>query len=84
MAPETILGRPLASIVDPRDVDALRTIIFQVLSQANTRRGGVVGGEASGMMIDLRVVCGGLSCRASMTIRVGSEGLIVVTRLYGA
>lgn len=83
MAPENILGRPLASIVDPRDVDALRTIMFQVLSQASTRRGGMGGGEAGGMMVNLRVVCGGLSCRASMTIRVGSEGLVVVTRLYG-
>lgn len=36
--PEEILGQPLSSIVDPRDVAALRNVVLHVL-------GGGTGGE---------------------------------------
>lgn len=76
LTPEDVLGRPLASIVDPRDQHALRAGVFQVLSQ------GGAGGDASGTLVNLRVSCGGVSYEASMTMALGREGLIVVTRLY--
>lgn len=77
LAPEHILGRPLASIVDPRDVYALTNAVSQVLGQ-----GGGGGPLPNGILVNLRVACGGRSYEASMTITIGSEGIIVVTRLY--
>lgn len=82
LAPEDILGQPLAGIVDPRDVYILRTAVSGVLNQLGGAAAGGGGAGSSGTLVDLRVACGGISCEASMTITVGSEGLIVVTRLY--
>ena len=80
---EEILGRPLASIVDARDSYALRSAVYQVLDQggrfSSDGRGDV---GSSGLLVQLRVVCRGVSCEASMTIVRGSHGIIIVTRLY--
>lgn len=76
---DDILGRPLASIVDPRDEHNVKLAVSQVLDQANAD-----GSGSSGAMVDVRVVWGDLSYRASMTISIGSEGIVVVTRLYDA
>lgn len=38
----------------------------------------------NGTLVHLRVVWGKKSYRASMTIVIASQGVIVVTRLYGA
>lgn len=40
------------------------------------------GGGGRGHLVNVRLARFGLSCYASMSIAVGSEGLIVVTRLY--
>ena len=83
MAPEEVLGQPLASIVDPRDVYQLRGAVCQILDQASGGGGSSAGGAGtSGTMVHLRVVCGGLTFPASMTMVIGSQGMIVVTRLY--
>lgn len=87
LAPEAILGRPLVSIVDPRDAQSLNTVLFQVLNQHNSgagARGAGAAGDVVGSLVNLRVLCGGQSCEASMTLTIGSQGLIVVTRLYDA
>lgn len=76
---EDIIGLPLASIVDPRDAYALEIALSQVLNQEDT------GGEPAGTTVHVRLACGALSsCEASMTVAIGSEGLVVVTRVYGA
>lgn len=80
LTPEDVLGRPLASIVDPRDVCSLRSAVSQALNQDHL--GGSVAVGSGGTLVHLRIACGGLSCRASMTLTIGSQGLIVVTRLY--
>ena len=38
--------------------------------------------EGGGKMVELRVSIGGLSYRATMSMSIGSSGIIVVTRLY--
>lgn len=44
--------------------------------------GGVAAVQGDGMLVELRVVCGGGAvCPASMSIALGSEGIVVVTRL---
>lgn len=77
LTPEDLLGRSLVSIVDPRDAYAVSNALSQVL----THRGGDAAGS-SGTLVNVRVVCHGLSYEAGMTIKFGSEGLVVVTRLY--
>lgn len=80
LPPEHILGRPLATIVDARDTHDLRSALFQVLGQKHTDGGR--GVSSSGTLVHIRVISGGRSCQASMSIRIGSQGLVVVTRLY--
>lgn len=80
--PDDVLGRPLASIVDPRDAYALRCTVCQVLNRAGALGGGGRSEHPSGSLVNLRVVSGGRSYEAGMTITTGSEGFIVVTRLY--
>lgn len=89
--PEDILGQPLATIVHPRDRHALRAAVRGVV---NARHEGtsdtastVGGGDATGLggsLVYVRVTNHGQSCEASMTIVIGSLGLVVVTRLYGS
>lgn len=92
---DNLVGRPLATIVDPRDAHILQGALLQVLNASRRSQdegtavsdddgGVVVAGEvASGSLVHLRVVCGdGVSRRVGMTISVGSEGLVVVTRFY--
>lgn len=81
LPPEHVLGQPLAAIVDTRDTHALRSALFRVLSEKHTEA-GLGGTSSSGTLVHIRVICGGRSCQASMSIRIGSQGLIVVTRLY--
>lgn len=83
LEPEDVLGRPLTSIVDPRDAHALRTAVFHVISLQNTVLGSGSAQERGGTLVQVRVACGGLSCQANMSMSIGSQGLIVVTRLYG-
>lgn len=82
LMPDDILGRPLASIVDPRDVYALRCTVCEVLSRAGGVGGAGRSESPSGSLVNLRVVSGGRSYEAGMTITTGSEGFIIVTRLY--
>ena len=83
VVPEDVVGQPLASIVDPRDVYQLRAAVSQIVSQSAGGSGASAGGAGtSGTMVHLRVVCGGLTFPASMTMVIGSQGMIVVTRLY--
>lgn len=35
----------------------------------------------SGTLVDLRISVGGITCGASMTLGIGKQGLIVVTRI---
>lgn len=72
-----IIGRPLASIVDSRDTFALGTAMTKVLSQKDAE-----SHEPNGTLVNVRVVWVGLSYEASMTITIGTDGLVVVTRLY--
>lgn len=81
LEPEDVLGRPLASIVDPLDVNALRNAVFGVISKEGI---GSTAEQGRGTLIHLRVACGGFVCQASMTLVIGTQGLIVVTRLYDA
>lgn len=77
------LGRPLASIVDPRDAYALKCAVYQVLNRAGALgEGGGSEAGPGGSLVNLRVVSGTRSYEAGMTITKGSEGLVVVTRLY--
>ena len=84
LAPEDVVGCPLASIVDDRDAYALRNTLFQVLNQGHRCAAGRESAGGGGSLIHLRIAHGGISCEASMTIVRGSQGLIVVTRLYNA
>lgn len=79
-----LLGQPLASIVDPRDQNKIQQAVLQVTRSAAGSGGGGGGGSrgGDGTLVELRVMCGRVSFHASMTIAFGSEGLIVVTRLY--
>lgn len=79
LTPEEILGRPLATIVDPRDAYALTSTLYQVIEA-----GGRGGAASNGLLIQVRLVYRGIMCQASMTVVRGSHGIIVVTRLYGA
>lgn len=79
LSPADVLGRPLSSIVDPLDVNALQNAIYGEMAQDSTLAASTTGGT----LIHLRVACGGWICQASMTLVVGTQGLIVVTRLYG-
>lgn len=81
LAPQDVIGRPLASILDPRDIYTLSNAVSQVLAQRDAKSIEASAGP-NGQLVNLRVVCRGVSYEASMTITVGSEGLIVVTRLY--
>ena len=72
-----MIGKPLSSVVDPRDVDALHAALSLVLNQEDT------GEDPLGMTVHVRLAHGTLaSCEASMSINIGSEGLVVVTRVY--
>lgn len=75
-----------SSIVDQRDLASVMSAIFQVLEQGPgnppSADGGYGGGGSSGSLIHLRVTNGLVSWDASMSIVLGSHGLIVVTRLY--
>lgn len=81
LAPKDVLGQPLASIVDSRDAFSLETAVTKVLKPRGAGREGKVNGP-NGTLVNLRMACGGVSYEASMTITNGSEGLVVVTRLY--
>lgn len=90
LAPEdVVIGRPLAAIVDPRDAHILQGALLQVLTNCRTSQEGAAVGSngtmeaASGLLVHLRVVCGGgVARRVGMSIARGSEGLVVVTRFY--
>lgn len=81
LAPDDVLGRPLSTIVDPRDAYTLRTAIWQVINNQASTTGGA-GAAQTGTLVNLRILCSGFSCQASMTMVIGSQGIIVVTRLY--
>lgn len=78
LSPCIFLSSTGSSIVDERDLASVMNAIFQVLEQGP----GSGGGGSSGSLIHLRVTNGLVSCDASMSIVLGSQGLIVVTRLY--
>lgn len=81
LSPESVLVRPLSTIVDPLDVNSLRSAIYGTMTQEDAVETG--GPPAKGgTLAHLRVACGGLVCQASMTLVLGTQGLIVVTRLY--
>eukprot|EP00903_Cladosiphon_okamuranus_P008106 g7813.t1 len=95
LRPEHMLGKPLSSIVDERDHLSLRNAIFQVLRVSEERQqqhadlsmaAGVgnegSGGGSNGALIQLRIRHGPISCETSMSIVRGSDGLVIVTRLY--
>eukprot|EP00752_Nemacystus_decipiens_P001892 g1822.t1 len=93
LQPEYMLGTPLSSIVDERYHFSLRSAIFQVLHQSEEHQqhpsstGAVVGsdgsgGGSSGSLIQVRIRHGPISYEASMSIVCGSDGLVIVTRLY--
>lgn len=112
LMPEEMLGKPLVSIVHPRDAHLLQEVILHVLESGSTDRddakkngdrgrgGGTTGavvaaareecitggnsssGSTSGSLIHLRLVSHGRLWQASMTVVMGTQGLIVVTRLY--
>ncbi|CAM9524212.1 unnamed protein product [Ectocarpus sp. 12 AP-2014] len=79
LAPEDAVGKPLASIVDPEDAPILAEALNEVLANKTT-----IGDSEpdSGKLVKLRVSCGSISCSASMSMVIGSQGLVVVTRLY--
>lgn len=82
--PEDILGQPLASVVDPLDRSALATTLQEVLGARDqvVTHGGRYAPGLSGSLVNLRVTSRGVTCPASMTLVIGSQGLVVVTRLY--
>ncbi|CAM9303814.1 unnamed protein product [Pylaiella littoralis] len=82
LSPDDVVGRPLASIVDPRDGPVLAAALNAVFSNNLDVAAGRADAR-SGTLVNLRVSYGGVSCNASMTLVLGSQGLIVVTRLYG-
>lgn len=71
----------IISIVDPRDSSVLAAALCEVLRNSQDYASGNAGPQ-SGTLVNLRVSVGEVSCRASMTMVLGSAGLIVVTRLY--
>lgn len=77
LMPKDLIGLPLAKIVDSRDKYALETAVTKVLKQQDA-----TSTEPNGTLVNVRVVWTGLSYEAGMTITIGSEGLVVVTRLY--
>lgn len=84
MRQEEVLDLPLAIIVDPRDSGLLRTAVGRVLEDRERRTSGEGSGLQGGSLVNLRVGWGGLLFNASMTITVGTQGIIVVTRVYNA
>ncbi|CAM9395540.1 unnamed protein product [Ascophyllum nodosum] len=83
--PEDILGQPLASVVDPRDRHALALTLGQVLGNRDQAYGQGGRGQVPGMngsLVHLRLTSHGVTCPASMTLVIGTQGLVVVTRLY--
>lgn len=82
LVPKDVLGKPLVSIVDPRDEASLKTALTQVLNTRDPKRQEGDSGGSNGTLVNLRMSCGGVSYEASMTITIGTEGLVVVTRLY--
>jgi len=84
------LSSDRSSIVDERDLASVTNAIFRVLEQgpgsppADGAYGGGGSSGSSGSLIHLRVTNGLASCDASMSIVLGSHGLIVVTRLYNS
>lgn len=75
---EEVLGGPLESIVDPQDAHFLSTTASKVL---HTREKKNASGSEAGALVNVRVVCGGASYEASMSIKIRTDGLIVVTHL---
>lgn len=68
-----------SSVVDPRDRSVLATALSQVF--ANNKEIDDAEPE-SGTLANLRVCVRGNTFGASMTMGLGQQGLIVVTRLH--
>eukprot|EP00903_Cladosiphon_okamuranus_P005557 g5533.t1 len=83
VAPDELLGKPLASIVDPRDGMILTTALSRVLANSKGAGGDDPAEPADGTLVNLRILVRGSTYGASMTMGLGEQGLIVVTRLYG-
>ena len=87
LAQHEVLDLPLAIIVDPRDSFLLKTAVDKVLEDHETKakaraEGGGAGGIQGGSLVYLRVGWGRLLFSATMTITIGTQGMIVVTRIY--
>lgn len=82
ICPVTLSTTIVISIVDPRDGPVLAAALNAVFSNNLDVAAGRADAR-SGTLVNLRVSYGGVSCNASMTLVLGSQGLIVVTRLYG-
>lgn len=51
--------------------------------ECDKENGGSAGmATGGGRLVELRISLGGRSYRASMSISIGSTGIIIVTRLY--
>lgn len=78
-------SRPI-SIVDERDHVSLQNAIYEVLRQSSAHGGndgnGNHCGGSSGSLIPVRIKHGLVSLEASMSVVCGSDGLVVVTRVY--
>ena len=85
LAQHAVLDSPLAMVVYPGDFALLQTAVGKVLedygtkAKAGSAREGTVQG---GSLVYLRVGWDGLLFAASMTITIGTQGRIVITRLY--
>lgn len=86
LQPEDMFGKSLCSIVDERDHVSLQNAIYEVLRQSSAHGGndgnGNHCGGSSGSLIPVRIKHGLVSLEASMSVVCGSDGLVVVTRVY--